>query len=107
MGKTEGNGEISRVQERVEKFCAERDWGQFHGAKDLAIGLITEASELLEIFRFKSEDEIREMFKNSSQREKIEDEISDVFFFLLRFSGRHQIDLLEAFEKKMQKTDRA
>jgi hypothetical protein len=28
----------------VKKFCEARDWDQFHGAKDLAIGAITEAS---------------------------------------------------------------
>jgi hypothetical protein len=36
---------------RVEKFCTARDWDQFHGAKDLAIGTITEAAESLEHFR--------------------------------------------------------
>jgi hypothetical protein len=35
----------------VKKFCTARDWDQFHGAKDLAIGAITEAAELLEHFR--------------------------------------------------------
>ena len=52
---------IEELKQRVKKFCEDRDWDQFHGAKDLAIGIITEAGELLENFRFKSEQEIEAM----------------------------------------------
>lgn len=50
MGKTPMNDLIRDVRE----FCEARDWDQFHGPKDLAIGLVTEAAELLEHFRFLS-----------------------------------------------------
>ena len=55
----------------VKRFSEERDWDQFHNAKDLAIGIVTEASELLEGFRFKSNGEIEEMFKDKSQSKNI------------------------------------
>ena len=29
--------EINKLQEEIKKFCTERDWDQFHNAKDLAI----------------------------------------------------------------------
>ena len=35
----------------VKKFCEDRDWDQFHNPKELAIGMSTEANELLQIFR--------------------------------------------------------
>lgn len=35
------------------KSSVNRDWDQFHNAKDLAIGISTEASEFLDLFRFK------------------------------------------------------
>ena len=52
---------IADLKKRVQKFCEDRDWDQFHGAKDLAIGVITEAAELLEHFRFLSDDQARRL----------------------------------------------
>ena len=52
---------LGNYKEIVKKHCEERDWDQLHNPKDLAIGIITEASELLELFRFKSNTEIETM----------------------------------------------
>ena len=41
------------IRARLRAFAAERDWDQFHNPKDLAIGISTEAGELLEIFQRK------------------------------------------------------
>ena len=87
----------------VKRFCEERDWDQFHGPKDLAIGIITEAAELLERFRFLSDEDCTQSFDDPSTRELIESEAADVLFFLLRFSDRFNIDLVAAFERKMIK----
>ena len=85
----------------VRRFCEERDWDQFHGPKDLAIGLITEAAELLERFRFLSEDDCIRSFDDPERRERIESEMADVLFFLLRLADRFDVDLIAAFERKM------
>ena len=55
---------VIELKERIKRFCEDREWDRYHNAKDLAIGISTEASELLEIFRFKSEKEAEEMFGN-------------------------------------------
>ena len=39
---------VAEPKGQVATFSRERDWDQFHGAKDLAIGVVTEAGELLE-----------------------------------------------------------
>ncbi len=44
---------MKNLKDIVQKFCEESDWDQFHNPKDLAIGITTEASELLDIFRFR------------------------------------------------------
>lgn len=93
---------IQELKDTVKKFCEERDWGKFHSAKELAIGIITESSELLEHFRFKSEKEIEEMFNNPEKAAKISEEMADVFYFLLRLSEHYNIDLKTAFDKKME-----
>lgn len=97
---------LEHLKLKVQKFCEARDWDQFHGPKDLAIGVITEASELLEHFRFLSDDQSMEVFNNSQQKEEIEDELADVLFFLLRFSQRFEIDLARAFSQKLMKIEK-
>ena len=71
---------IAEAKEIVRRFCEERDWDQFHNPKDLAIGISTEASELLELFRFKTPEECAEML-SSEKGEDVRDELSDVFYF--------------------------
>ena len=97
------NIKINELIEIVQKFCEERDWDQFHNPKDLAIGISTEANELLDIFRFKNEEDIKQLFRDTDKREHIEEEIADVLFFVLRFAQMNQIDLPVALEKKIQK----
>jgi NTP pyrophosphatase (non-canonical NTP hydrolase) len=87
----------------VKKFCEQRDWDQYHNAKDLAIGIITEASELLELFRFKNETEQSNILNDNILREKISEELSDILFFVFRFSQRFDIDLSDSFKTKMAK----
>jgi len=95
---------IQELKEKVKKFCEERDWDQYHNAKDLAIGVITESSELLEHFRFKSEKEVEEMFKNKEKKKEISEEMSDVLYFLIRLSQKYNIDLTTELSEKMKKS---
>ncbi len=97
---------VEEIQREVQTFCEERDWDQFHGPKDLAIGVITEASELLEHFRFQSEDESLAILSDPKQKEDIEDELADILFFLLRFCQRFDIDLIQALSRKMKKSEK-
>ncbi len=97
---------IEELASLVKCFCEARDWDQFHGPKDLAIGVITEASELLEHFRFLSDEQAMALLNNSSLKEEIEDELADVFFFLLRFSQRFDVDLGQALTRKLEKSEK-
>ena len=96
---------IHELKELIRKFCEERDWDQFHNAKDLAIALSIEASELLEIFRWKSPEEVKELFEDENKREDISDEMADVLYFLIRMAQMYDIDLTDALEKKMEKNN--
>lgn len=97
---------LGELKDSVRRFCEERDWDQYHNAKDLAIGVATEASELLAAFRFKSEDEIRKMLKTPAQRARVTDEVSDVLYFLLRFAQMYGVDLSTEFRRKMRQNER-
>ncbi|AGH94522.1 nucleotide pyrophosphohydrolase [Pseudobdellovibrio exovorus] len=97
------SSDIQLLQQKIKTFCDEREWDQFHTPKDLAIGISTEAAELMELFRFKSDQEIQDLLQSSSFREKLNDEVADIFFFILRFSQMNGVDLVQALESKMQK----
>lgn len=96
---------IAGLKEQVKRFCEARDWDQYHNAKDLAIGVSTEAGELLDLFRFRSLDEAQAMFRDEGERDDVEDEMSDVLFFLLRMAQMNGIDLSGAFARKMVKNE--
>lgn len=89
--------------ELVRNFCDQRNWRQFHKPKDLAIGVVTEGAELLDLFRFKSEAEVQSLLDNKHTREMVSDEMADVQFFLLRMSEVTGINLGNALRKKIRK----
>lgn len=94
---------LSQLKEKVKSFCEQRDWDQFHSAKELSIGAITEASELLEHFRFLSQEQVQAKMEDPKARAEIGEELADVLFFLLRFSQRYNFSLEDCFTKKMAK----
>jgi len=94
---------LQDLKNEVRDFCVAREWDQFHSAKEISIGLITEAAELLEEFRFKSEDEIKSALLDPVRREQIGDELADCLFFVVRFAQRFDFDLVENFSRKMQR----
>lgn len=93
--------DIKKLTEKVIKFRDERDWKQFHNPKDSAISLNLEASEVLEHFQWKNKEEIEKYIKE--KKEDIGEELADVLFFILIMSHDLDIDIVEAFNKKMEK----
>jgi dCTP diphosphatase len=47
--------DILELQRKAIEFRDARDWAQYHNPKDLAISLMLEAAELLEVFQSKAE----------------------------------------------------
>lgn len=97
---------LHELSMRIKSFCEARDWDQYHGPKDLAIGLVTESSELLELTRFRSDAELKKQLNDSRVREQFSDELADVLFFLLRFAERNNFDLEKALLLKLEKNNR-
>ena len=96
---------VEELKNLVRKFCEERNWGKFHNVKELAIGISTEAGELLQHFRFKSHGECDRMMKSES-REEIVDELSDVLYFVLRLAQLYNIDLSSSLKRKLEKNEK-
>tara|TARA_R110000744_G_scaffold32098_1_gene75160 strand:+ start:118 stop:459 length:342 start_codon:yes stop_codon:yes gene_type:complete len=91
------NRNLDDLKELILKFREDRDWKQFHKIKDLLIGLNIETAELQELFLWKSEDEIVQIEKS-----KIENEIADIFIFLIYLCDEFDIDLMESVSRKIK-----
>jgi len=86
-------GEINQLTEAILRFRNERDWAQFHNAKDLAAGLSIEAAELLEQFLWKHPGE--------ADPAKVQAELADVLIFALLLAHEQKIDLTQAITQKL------
>ncbi len=103
IARGDKNTVVEDLKRLVQQFCEERNWDPFHTPKDLAIGLVTEASELLEIFRFASASNEKELLETKEGRERIGDELADSLYFILRFAQLYEFDLALALRDKMLK----
>lgn len=92
--------EIKQLTEQIIQFRDERNWQQFHNPKDLALSLSLEASELLELFQWKSNEEAFE--KNLDE---MKDELADVITYALLFANQAGIDVVSAVQEKLKKND--
>lgn len=92
----------TELLKQLIEFRRERDWEQFHNAKDVAISLSIEASELLEWFQWKTAEQVQQRLA-SDKREELEDEIADVAVYLAYLCHDLNIDLNQAIKNKMQK----
>ena len=49
---------IKEILKEINQFRDERNWRQFHNEKDLSLSISLEAAELLELFQWKSSEEV-------------------------------------------------
>lgn len=97
------NINLPELYREIEKFSSERDWDQFHSVKNLSMALSIEAGELMEIFQWMSEEKSNQCKDDTALRSKLDDEIADVFIYLLRITAKTGTDLELAVKNKMKK----
>lgn len=90
---------LQDVRDRLRDFAAARDWEQFHSPKNLAMALVVEAGELVELFQWLTEEQSRTL--TAEQREAVEQEMADVLLYLVRLADRLGVDLLDAVARKI------
>lgn len=93
---------INKISERLQNFVELRDWAKFHTPKNLVMALAVEASELLEIFQWLTEEESKEIVKDEKNIKLIREEIADVLIYLIYLADKFQIDLEEAVYEKIK-----
>lgn len=88
-------GEIRDITAALLKFRDERDWKQFHNSKDLSLAISIEASELVELFLWKGNEDV--------EKEQLKDELADILSYCLLLAEKHDIDIVDIIKEKIEK----
>ena len=74
-----------------------QDWKQFHNPKDLSLALSIEASELLEVFLWKSSED--------GDVGKVKEELADVLAYAFLLADSYGLDISEIVLEKIRKNE--
>ena len=96
---------LDSYRSRLQDFADEREWNQYHTPRNLMLALTGEVGELAEIFQWKGDDQCDVGLPAFSEKDrtKVEDEMADVFAYLVRMATVCHVDLPAAVERKMAK----
>jgi NTP pyrophosphatase (non-canonical NTP hydrolase) len=83
---------------QIKQFIKDRDWEKFHDPKNLAISLNLETAEVLELFQWTNDNNI-----NPEKKESLNDELADVYYWLLLLAEYYKIDLDISLQNKLKK----
>ena len=97
------NDRFRPILKKIQKFRDDRDWMQFHNPKDMATAIVIEASEILEHFLWKSDDETKKYLSDKRNKEEVADEIADTLSFLFELADNLNIDIEKAMDAKSKK----
>jgi len=95
---------LGGLQKRIVSFRDRRDWKKFHTPKNLAESLVLEAAEVLELFQWKTDEEMKTYLE--THKDELSDEMADVLNYLLILANETGIDLMVALEKKIEKNEK-
>ncbi|WP_415363706.1 hypothetical protein L1F34_000041 [Mammaliicoccus lentus] len=86
------------ILKEINQFRDERNWRQFHNEKDLSLSISLEAAELLELFQWKSSEEVVD-----TKRERLAEELADVLIYSYMLADNLEFDINEIIRKKLVK----
>jgi len=101
MSTTPAESSVTELTTLVRAFADNRDWQQFHTARNLVLALVGETGELAAEFQWISDDNIVSALQDADKREAVGSELADVFIYLLRLADVTGINLAEELEKKI------
>jgi dCTP diphosphatase len=93
---------LGQLRASVRQFVAERDWLQFHNAKDLAISISLEAAELLEEFQWLDAQKVTSASADPEARNRIRFELADILVYCLCLSNALELEMSDAVQEKLK-----
>lgn len=93
--------DIEQLQRRLRDFAAERHWQPYLTPKNLAMAMVVEAAELVEIFQWMTPEESLTIAGDPRRHEHLGEEIADVLLYLLQIADRSGVDVEASVERKL------
>jgi len=90
--------ENKEILKEINQFRDERNWRQFHNEKDLSLSISLEAAELLELFQWKSSEEVV-----CNKQERLAEELADVLIYSYMLADNLDFDINDIIRKKLKK----
>ena len=90
--------EIKDLTQALTNFRDDRDWEQFHNSKDLALAISIEASELLELFLWKENEDV--------DKQKLREELADIFSFSILLANKHKLNIKDIIMDKIKQNSK-
>jgi dCTP diphosphatase len=90
--------DIYDLADDLREFAKERDWEKFHQPKNLAMALSVEVAELMEHYQW-----LETMEHPTGKEALVQDELADIFIYLVRFADVVGVELLPAAFEKLAK----
>ena len=95
---------IQDLKNLFQQFREDRNWDQFHDAKNLAEGISIEAAELLELFLWQdSEAVMKKIDEDDEFKTEVGEELADVIAFCINFANATDIDISTVVRDKVAK----
>lgn len=95
--------DLTALQATLRQFAADRDWQPFHTPKNLAMALLVEAAELLEIFQWLTPAQSQAVRSDPVLQSRVADELADVLLYLVQMADQTGVDLDTAVQRKLLK----
>ena len=96
--------DIEKINDKLRRFAKERNWERYHTPKNLSTALSVEASGLVEIFQWLTDEESKAIKCDDVKLEMVKDELADIATYLIRIADVMNIDLENAIWSKLNKT---
>jgi NTP pyrophosphatase (non-canonical NTP hydrolase) len=93
---------LQDIKDLIAEFTAARDWQQFHCPKNVAMALVSEASELMAHFRWTAPGEDADVLGDPQSYREVRHEVADVLLLLAEFANVAGIDMAAAVREKME-----
>ncbi len=90
--------ENKEILKEINQSRDERNWRQFHNEKDLSLSISLEAAELLELFQWKSSEEVV-----GNKQERLAEELADVLIYSYMLADNLDFDINDIIRKKLKK----
>ena len=96
---------ILALTQRLTQFRDDRDWRKYHNLKDLIQSVGIEAGELMELTQWKTTEEVESASASPDFRQRLGEELSDVFIYCLLIAERAGLDIIDEANRKIDVND--